>query len=310
MATTKPLTQSRMATLPPIIGASFTCAATMYPVDVLKALRMGATGGEPMGVLISQFHARYGTIGFFNQGVAPEVLRSGLMRVLKFFFFPMTHELMWGKPVSQGTPLEKAAAGALCTLPESLTIMPLELAKVGLQLDKTNRYKSSSAAVLAEMRSVHGLRGWWVGWVGVQWRQSSWTATYFATLSGFEDLTRRALGEERAGSMPQLVQLVSGFAAGFLGACFNVPGDLIRTDVQRRALLGVAAAAEKPPPPLQLPFIAVGEVVSTASSIVSRAGVSGLWTGLTWKALHLGGSGALMAALLPFFRDLMAVSRE
>ena len=35
--------------------------------------------------------------------------------------------------------------------------------------------------------------------------------------------------------------------------------------------------------------------------IVSTRGIGGLYTGLGFKAVHLGGSGALMAAFIPFF---------
>ena len=142
--------QSRLATLPPIIASSFTCAAIMYPADLIKALRMGAPPHHSSLTLIGEFRRRFGLSGFFTQGVAPEVARAGLMRVIKFFCFPLTHEALWAKPASKGTPAEKAVAGALCTVPEALCIMPLEVAKVGLQLDQHNRFGGSSASVLRQ----------------------------------------------------------------------------------------------------------------------------------------------------------------
>lgn len=62
----------------------------MYPVDVVRALKMAsATGG---GYTIKEFVATHGVKGLMSQGVVPEVIRATWMRVLKFFFFPITHE--------------------------------------------------------------------------------------------------------------------------------------------------------------------------------------------------------------------------
>jgi len=156
------------------------------------------------------------------------VARASWMRLLKFFCFPVVHDILWDKPVSLGNPAQKAIAGALCTLPETLTIMPLELVKVGLQLDTSNRYGGSSRAVMQELLQRYGWRSLWVGWVGVQWRQSSWTAVYFATLKSFQDLTDTAFNAVAPGiPLTKVSQLVSGFAAGFSGALLQVPGDLI-----------------------------------------------------------------------------------
>lgn len=35
-----------------------------------------------------------------------------------------------------------------------------------------------------------------------------------------------------------------------------------------------------------------------------------LWTGFPFKAAHLGGSGALLAMLIPVFKNLMGVTQE
>jgi len=35
-----------------------------------------------------------------------------------------------------------------------------------------------------------------------------------------------------------------------------------------------------------------------------------LWTGFPFKALHLGGSGALLAMLIPVFKDVFGVGKE
>ena len=78
--------------------------------------------------------------------------------------------------------------------------------------------------------------------------------------------------------------------------------------MQRRALAGLADGARATP--LPLPFLAVGEFVATGAHIVTTFGASTLWTGFTWKAVHLGSTGALMAVLLPAFKRLLKVDRE
>ena len=41
--------------------------------------------------------------------------------------------------------------------------------------------------------------------------------------------------------------------------------------------------------------------------IIAQKGVTGLWTGFQFKAVHLGGSGALLAMLIPFFKERLGV---
>jgi hypothetical protein len=61
------------------------------------------------------------------------------MRVSKFFLFPITHRAMYGIEPSQGTKMSKAVAAAVCSLPEGLTIAPMETAKIGLQVRTAER---------------------------------------------------------------------------------------------------------------------------------------------------------------------------
>jgi len=121
----------------------------------------------------------------------PEIVRATWMRVLKFFFFPITFEAMYNKPVSQGTPLEKGLAGALAVTPEVATITTLELVKIGIQLDSQKKYKNSGVALVKDVIASRGALGCMAGWQGVQARQMLWTGTYFATLDTFKRLVRK-----------------------------------------------------------------------------------------------------------------------
>ncbi|KAJ1483002.1 hypothetical protein T484DRAFT_1623477 [Baffinella frigidus] len=142
--------QSVFATLPPITCGALTTATTMYPVDLLRALKMSAAAegvSKGTGELVKDFHARHGLKGFVSQGVLPEMLRATYMRVLKFFLFPITHKAVFGTPENKGSAMTKAVAGGLASLPEGFTIQPIEVSKIALQLDKENKFKNKGSLV-------------------------------------------------------------------------------------------------------------------------------------------------------------------
>lgn len=96
-------------------------------------------------------------------------------------------------------------------------------------------------------------------------------------------------------------------AAGIFGSVFNTPGDVIRSTIQKRVL---AAEPKVVPFTMAMPARAVGEFFAEGGRIVASKGVTGLWTGFPFKALHLGGSGALLALLIPVFKTAMGVAKE
>lgn len=305
----QPPASSSLDTLPPITVAAFSTALVMFPVDVVRALRMGNPGsGKSLRTLAQEFVQEHGVKGFFTQGLAPELARASYMRVLKFFLFPVFHEGIWGKSSKEGTPITKGIAGALCVIPEAFTITPLEMAKAGLQLDKENFFENSTSRVFSLVRKHHGIRGLSIGYAGLQFRQSWWTGTYFATLEFFKDHTKRALrplfSDDESPVLVGSADLIGGFVAGVVGAVPNVPGDLVRTNVQKEALAALVRG-ESPPTPK---IVAIRDHLAMASRIVSEKGVMALWSGFTWKALHLGGSGALMAMFIPVFTRMMTQS--
>lgn len=61
---------------------------------------------------IGDFYRKYGLKGFVSQGVIPEVAKSSVMRVSKFFFFPIACEAMWNKKPGKASAIEKGLAGA------------------------------------------------------------------------------------------------------------------------------------------------------------------------------------------------------
>ncbi len=236
---------NNLDTLPPIGVACAVTAVAMYPVDVARALKMASATG-PTKYTMKEFIQTHGIKGTLSQGVAPEVARATWMRVLKFFFFPITHEAMWGKPTSKGTPLEKGLAGAIAVVPEVATITTLELAKIGLQLDKEKKYNNSAISLIKDVYKRGGLTGCMCGWQGVQARQTLWTGTYFATLDAFKGVAKMPFGNNVKPDTWQssTVNFLAGFFAGIAGAAANTPFDVARTSIQKEGLSGTSKVSD------------------------------------------------------------------
>ena len=232
------------------------------------------------------------------QGVAAEIGRASIMRVSKFFFFPVICDKAFGKKSTECNALQKACAGALATFPEIIAISPAEVAKVGLQLDHTNKFNNNTTAFIKHMYKTRGLSGVYCGWAGMQYRQCAWTGTYFATLSGWRDQFKRAGVSDSVGT------LLGGFCAGVTGVCINCPGDVVRTVVQQRVFSDPAR------PVHGVGLRSVAEHVACAREMVAERGLRALYAGFGVKCFHLGGSGALMAFFIPKFRDLLGVDYD
>merc|ERR1712216_40333 len=198
----------------------------------------------------------------------------------------------------KGSPATKAAAAAVASLPEGFTIQPLEVAKISLQLDKANKFQNNMTLVMKDIMATRGWTGLFTGYFGIQYRQTSWTAAYFATLQLFSEKSRAVIPKEYV----TLQNLTGGFLAGMFGAVFNTPGDVIRSSSQKAIL---AAAPQKHPFSIGLCASGVAEFFKMGGQILAKNGIGGLYMGFGFKALHLGGSGALLGALIPMFKKMM-----
>lgn len=318
--------ESVFSTLPPLALACTTTAFAMYPVDVIRALRMtSASSASNISTiqLLTNFKNAHGYGGFLKQGVLPEASRATWMRISKFFMFPIAHEFLFDTKPSHGTAYTKACAGALATIPEVLSIVPMEIAKLGLQIDNNNHFKNSGRNVIKTMVETNGIKGAYTGIFGLQVRQALWTSAYFSSLGSFEHYIKKSIGacgiDNTSTTVAKISQISSGFMAGVFGAMFNIPADVIRSVQQKRAISEViqnkhnvdqiVIIREKFSPSYVSrgvsDFFVIGKEI-----VAGPAGVRALWSGFTFKALHLGGSGALLAVLIPTFKDAMGVIRE
>jgi len=218
------------------------------------------------------------------------------MRFVKFSLFPIVHLRLHGIPESAGNAMQKALAAIIASVPEAISIMPLEVAKISLQLDSANRFKNNMFKSMAHVWSEKGFKGMSTGYLGVQYRQSMWSVGYFASIKFFEKTVNDCLvclGVQKSASTETFAQLMSGFLAGVFGALINTPGDTLRTVLQKRVLSNAAGSAE-------------ATLLSVGREICKTRGFGGLYAGISFKALHLGGGGALMAFLIPFFKKALA----
>eukprot|EP00515_Schizochytrium_aggregatum_P006557 CAMPEP_0202076954 /NCGR_PEP_ID=MMETSP0964-20121228/5099_1 /ASSEMBLY_ACC=CAM_ASM_000500 /TAXON_ID=4773 /ORGANISM="Schizochytrium aggregatum, Strain ATCC28209" /LENGTH=338 /DNA_ID=CAMNT_0048644207 /DNA_START=40 /DNA_END=1056 /DNA_ORIENTATION=- len=299
-ATSAPATPAvnPVMTLFPLTSAAVATAGIMYPVDVMRALSMSSAGSkEPFS--IGAYYQKFGLKGFVSKGVVPEIAKSTVMRVSKFFFFPLICTNLHGKSAADCSVGEKAIAGALATVPEILMISPLEVAKIGIQLDVDNKYNNNSRAFLKDLYKTRGVSGLWCGWAGMQWRQSFWTGTFFATLQWWKTTVEPPMIDN--GIPKPVATLVAGFLAGFFATFPNAPGDVVRSVVQKKLFLDPTRPAYSISP------MGVAEHITVAREIIASSGIRGLYSGLGFKAMHLGGSGALMAVLIPAFSRMMGI---
>jgi hypothetical protein len=69
-----------------------------------------------------------------------------------------------------GTALTKAMAAIISSIPEAISIMPLEIAKTSLQLDSANRFKNNMLIAMSTVYKEKGFKGFTVGRVSARVR--------------------------------------------------------------------------------------------------------------------------------------------
>lgn len=304
--------QSSLQTLTPISAGCMASAAVMYPMDVVRALRM-ASAGDAVYVstpaLLGNFIKAHGVMGLASQGVLPEIARATVMRVVQFFSYPLVHKALFAKEPAQGSPMTKLSAGMLASLPSALAITPLENAKIALQLDSKGEFGNSMTKAVQHLWR----RGVLAPYVGVQaifTRSAVSFGPYIAALPYCQKVTipaaKNALGDNSTSKT--VGNLLGGLMAGSLGAAINCPFDLVRTNLQKQAI----ELAKAPMSTGQIMSLAFSPIAywKVASQIIAARGIGALYMGLTFKIAHIGGMGAANAMFIPYFKRLFGMSEE
>lgn len=281
-------------TLPPICAGAVVTSVVMYPVDVVRAICM-SNPGTGAGAALKGFLEVHGVAGFVKQGLAAEVTRASISRAVKFFMQPVVHRNLYGKPETQGTPVSKGLAGAIGTFPEVLAISPLENIKLAAQLDKEGRFKGS-ADIAKHIMKTRGFNGFMIGYAGMQVRQALWTGGFFLTLDWYKGKVKTVTSNNLA------CDVIAGFAAGATGTALNCWTDVCRSVVQKKALTE-SFDPKIARPSVMTVYSPVG-FFQTAAEIGAAKGFGGLYAGVGPKMVHLGGSGAILAVLMPRFKKM------
>eukprot|EP00929_Paragymnodinium_shiwhaense_P053858 TRINITY_DN26_c0_g2_i2.p1 TRINITY_DN26_c0_g2~~TRINITY_DN26_c0_g2_i2.p1 ORF type:complete len:303 (-),score=79.12 TRINITY_DN26_c0_g2_i2:324-1232(-) len=294
MATAGKRKATSVDTLPPICAGAFVTSVVMYPADVVRALCM-SNPGTGAGAALKGFLDAHGVMGFLKQGLVAEVTRASISRAVKFFMQPVCHRAIYGKPETQGTPVSKGLAGAIGTVPEVIAISPLENIKLAAQLDKEGKFKGS-ADIAKHIVRTRGFNGLMIGYAGMQVRQCLWTGGFFLTL----DVYKGAVAGVVSNKLAQ--DVLSGFAAGATGTALNCWTDVCRSVIQKKALADTFNP-EIPRPGMMEPYNP-GPFFAEAANIFGTRGLTGLYSGVGPKMVHLGGSGAILAVLMPRFKTM------
>mmetsp|Transcript_6335 Transcript_6335/g.15688 ORF Transcript_6335/g.15688 Transcript_6335/m.15688 type:complete len:300 (-) Transcript_6335:1139-2038(-) len=287
-----------LATLAPVTAGAATVAVTMYPVDVCRALVM-SNPGVGAGEAISGFLKTHGVAGFAKQGMVAELTRGTFSRLVKFWVQPIAHENVFGMKQKDGNPLTKGLAGMLATVPEVVIISPIENIKLAEQLDKEKKF-NGMGSVASHLYKTRGTAGLYIGYAGMQMRQALWTGGFFASCDVFAGAAQGVFGKGL------LSDVCGGFGAGMFGVALNCWCDVTRTIIQKDAI----AATFDPKGAVTTwgDNLSVPAFVGKAGQIASERGfMSGLYAGVHVKAVHLGGSGALLAVLMPRFKTWFGV---
>eukprot|EP00927_Polykrikos_kofoidii_P052341 TRINITY_DN46126_c0_g1_i1.p1 TRINITY_DN46126_c0_g1~~TRINITY_DN46126_c0_g1_i1.p1 ORF type:complete len:303 (-),score=20.79 TRINITY_DN46126_c0_g1_i1:267-1175(-) len=275
--------------LPPICGGALSTSIIMYPADVVRAICM-ANVGTGVGVALRSFVEAHGMMGFVKQGLVAEMTRASISHATKFVMQPVCHKAIWGKPEAQGTPLTKGIAGALGPIPEVIVSTPLENIKLASQLDKQRQF-TGSMDIAKHIVRTRGFSGFMTGYAGMQTRQILWTGGFFMTLDWYKNNVQSVVSHKLA------QDVLSGFAAGATGSAFNCWADVSRSVVQKQALADTFNP--QVPHPGVLAILSPRPFFRAARSILSSRGIRGLYSGFGPKMIHMGGSGAILAVLMP-----------
>lgn len=288
-------------TLPPVTAAAVVTSITMYPVDVIRAICMANPGITPP-VALQNFVANHGLKGFVQQGLAAEITRASFSRMIKFWLQPIAHQRFYGKPEGKGTPLSKGISGAIATIPEVMAISPLENIKIAEQLDTQKRFNGAASVCKHLMQTRGILGGFYCGWFGMQMRQCLWTGTFFLTLDVSKGFCKNQLG---LGGLS--ADVISGFGSGAFGVMVMCWTDVVRSVVQKEAINATFDATIAHPGGLYLSLNPI-PFFSKMGEVHAAKGIGGLYAGVSVKCIHLGGSGAILAVLMPRFKKMWAVN--
>eukprot|EP00438_Fugacium_kawagutii_P014824 Skav234798 [mRNA] locus=scaffold69:184976:194300:+ [translate_table: standard] len=207
----------------------------------------------------------HGVMGFVKQGLVAEVTRASISRAIKRL---SCQGPFFMQPIAPASVVQLTESPNFFT--QTTCAAMARNIKLAAQLDKEGRFNGSAARKQTWERGV---------------RQCLWTGGFFLTLDLYKGW-----------------DVLSGFAAGATGTAMNCWTDVCRSIVQKKALADTFDPSIPRPgafePYNPAPFF------KEAATLASTKGIGGLYAGVGPKMVHLGGSGAILAVLMPRFKTM------
>ncbi|KAJ9441704.1 putative mitochondrial 2-oxodicarboxylate carrier [Diplonema papillatum] len=252
-------------------------AVVVQPLDFIKVRhQINEARNEGVGRSAAAI-LREGGPARFYRGAAPEISSVIAGRAVCFMCYETVKEAVEGTFGKGGAVLQGSVAGALSAVPEAVVVTPFQVVKVRMQSkEHLQRYPSLRSCV-ADTYRRESLGGFTHGLRATVYRNSVWTAIYFATIAYVSRI-------EVAGCRPP--DFVSGFVAGAWAVLFNAPFDVVKSR-QQNALGGA------------------GGVLSCARAVVDTEGFSGLYKGVVPKLWRMGLGGAISLATFTSTKRLL-----
>lgn len=274
-------------------SAGFVEICLMHPLDVVKTRFQVQSNtvaeADRYKSIVDCFRRMIRAEGFFSiyKGILPPILAETPKRAVKFFTFEQYKKVF--RYSVKDTPVSLSLAGLSAGLTEAVFVNPFEVVKVRLQTNKQVVSKQPSTFQVA--RSVYregglGLRGLNLGLTSTMARNGAFNMVYF----GFYFSVRDQLPKMESESLTFALRLLTGFTAGTLASCFNIPFDVAKSRIQSSGHL----ADTKYKTCLQ-----------SVALVYREEGFRALYKGLVPKVLRLGPGGAVMLVVYEHMHEFL-----
>lgn len=206
---------------------------------------------------------------------------------MKFFTFEQYKKVF--RYDVKDTPVSLSLAGLFAGLTEAVFVNPFEVVKVRLQ---TNKNKVSEQPTTFQVaRTIYregglGLRGLNFGLTSTMARNGAFNMVYF----GFYFSVKDELPKMDSEAATFALRILTGFTAGTLASCFNIPFDVAKSRIQSEG---------------HLPNSKYKGCLQSVGVVYREEGFRALYKGLVPKVLRLGPGGAVMLVVYEHMRELL-----
>lgn len=224
---------------------------------------------------------------FPSKGIFPPILAETPKRAVKFFTFEQYKKVF--RYGTKDTPVSLSMAGLFAGLTEAVFVNPFEVVKVRLQTDKSK--VSNQMTTYQVARRIHregglGLRGLNLGLTSTMMRNGAFNMVYFGFYFSVKDVLPKTDNE----AATLALRILTGFTAGTLASCFNIPFDVAKSRIQSTG---------------HIPNTKYKGCLQSVGLVYREEGFRALYKGLVPKVLRLGPGGAVMLVVYEHMREFL-----